>query len=262
MKKLKQVLERTLCNLQRKKPLVHCITNTVTINDCANILLALGASPTMAHHPLEVAEVTSGCDSFVVNLGATDDYKAILIAAKTAGNLGHPIIVDPVGVSGSSFRRDFFWELAKTAPLSCVRGNASEIWALAQNCNTISGVDASSELSQEDLSIIHQHGESLSKKLGCIVVTSGKTDDITDGSIHYSITQGDPMMRRVTGTGCMSTAVLGAMLAIDPSIDSVAAGCLLMGLSAEHAIHVAHTPMAYREALIDEIYKEGCRFCE
>lgn len=99
--------------IQQKRPIIHCITNAVTVNDCANILLAAGASPTMAHHPCEVEEITAGTAALICNFGAISDYEAMKTAGKRAHALGHPIVIDPVGVSGSSYRREKCLELMK-----------------------------------------------------------------------------------------------------------------------------------------------------
>lgn len=108
--------------IQQKRPIIHCITNAVTVNDCANILLAAGASPTMAHHPCEVEEITAGTAALICNFGAISDYEAMKTAGKRAHALGHPIVIDPVGVSGSSYRREKCLELMKIIHPTCIRG--------------------------------------------------------------------------------------------------------------------------------------------
>ena len=131
--------------MEQKRPIVHCITNAVTVNDCANILLAVGASPTMAHHPMEAAEITQGATSLVCNFGAIADYEAMLLAGRKAHELDHAIVVDPVGVSGSTYRREKCIEFIEAVHPTCIRGNYSEIRALMENCTTITGVDAAPE---------------------------------------------------------------------------------------------------------------------
>ena len=131
--------------IQQKRPIIHCITNAVTVNDCANILLAAGASPTMAHHPCEVEEITAGTAALICNFGAISDYEAMKTAGKRAHALGHPIVIDPVGVSGSSYRREKCLELMKIIHPTCIRGNYSEIQALLHNCGTVTGVDAAED---------------------------------------------------------------------------------------------------------------------
>ena len=118
--------------IQQKRPIIHCITNAVTVNDCANILLAAGASPTMAHHPCEVEEITAGTAALICNFGAISDYEAMKTAGKRAHALGHPIVIDPVGVSGSSYRREKCLELMKSdlypGKLFGNTGIAAQLW--------------------------------------------------------------------------------------------------------------------------------------
>ncbi len=253
----------------KKKPLVQCITNNVTMNDCANVLLAAEASPTMAHHVMEVAEIQSGCDALVCNLGATDDYEAMLIAAKTAGEKGHPIIIDPVGVGGSSFRRNFFKQLCQQGKVTVVRGNYSEILALASDTATVTGVDgAIPELERrahfgdtEDLMTrVEQAVRSLAARLKCVVVASGETDLISDGEKFEKITAGDPFMSRITGCGCMSTALMGAfVVSITDPFEAAVACCRRIGKCGEEAAALTRKAdggtMTFRMYFIDTISK-------
>lgn len=195
--------------IRQHRPLIHCITNPVTVNDCANLLLAAGASPTMAHHPSEVEEITAGCHALVCNLGATGDYEAMVRAALEAHRKGHPIVVDPVGAGGSAFRREYFWWLAGRVQLSCIRGNAAEIAALSENHATVTGVDVG-EYAHKN---VYTDACLLAERTGAVVIASGVTDTITDGTEVYLVQNGDEWMSRITGTGCMSSALLGAYLA-------------------------------------------------
>ena len=201
-KKVAEIYEK----IQRKRPIIHCITNAVTVNDCANILLAAGASPTMAHHPCEVEEITAGTASLICNFGAISDYEAMKTAGKRAHALGHPIVIDPVGVSGSSYRREKCLELMKIIHPTCIRGNYSEIQALLHNCGTVTGVDAAEDALA-----------------------------ITDGSCVYRCHNGSPMMARITGSGCMSTVMLGAFLSAENSVESAVACCAFTGIAGELA---------------------------
>ena len=243
--------------IREQRPFVHCITNPVTVNDCANILLAVGASPTMAHHPLEVEEVTQGCHSLVCNLGATDDYEAMLIAVGVAGKAGHPIVVDPVGVGCSRFRREQFWKMIKQSRIACIRGNLSEIRALWDNQATTLGVDAAEDmqtLEEKDRLVIE-----FSKKVGSIVVASGETDIVSDGVQCVHITNGSNLMTKVTGCGCMSSALIGAYLAVENRVEAVVAACTRMGrlgeLAEQRTKEVGGGTMTFRMLLIDEISK-------
>lgn len=201
-----------ICKIEEKHPLVHCITNGVTVNDCANAVLAFGASPTMAHHIMEVEEVTAGCDALVLNLGATDDYEAMEKACRTAKKLEHPIVLDPVGAGGSSYRRNFAQKLLKEGFITCIRGNRAEISALASGKATQTGVDAGKAFAQESLADWQKMAEKMADRFDTIVIISGVTDIVSDGKNTYAVDNGSAWMTRITGSGCMSSAVLGAFL--------------------------------------------------
>lgn len=239
------------------RPLVHCITNTVTICDCANILLAAGASPTMAHHSEEVSEIQAGCRALVCNFGAMDDFEAMKNAGRTATELGHPIVVDPVGCGGSTFRRKRFFELAEHARISLVRGNASEIMALCKDAQTVTGVDGNPDLILAERDNVKAAAMELAKRLSCMVIASGAVDLVTDGDQMIEITAGDPMMTRITGSGCMSSVLLGAYLATENSLESAAAACTAMGLCGERAAERTREEhrgtMTFHLHLIDEM---------
>lgn len=218
--------------IQQKRPIIHCITNAVTVNDCANILLAAGASPTMAHHPCEVEEITAGTASLICNFGAISDYEAMKTAGKRAHALGHPIVIDPVGVSGASYRREKCLELMKIIHPTCIRGNYSEIQALLQNCGTVTGVDAAEDaLAEAEETDLPELMKQYAKENQMILVASGETDLITDGSCVYRCHNGSPMMARITGSGCMSTVMLGAFLSAENSVESAVACCAFTGIA-------------------------------
>lgn len=245
------------------RELIQCITNNVTMNDCANVLLAVGASPTMAHHIMEVEEIQSGCDGLVLNLGATDDYEAMKVAIKTAVNRNHPIVIDPVGVGGSTFRRDFFFELCKIGKPSVVRGNYSEIKALADRKYTVTGVDAIPGLEEKGLAsnsdnIYEEAVKKLAKELGVIVVASGATDYVSDGEKVCRVTEGTPWMSRITGSGCMSSALLAAFLVRNGiNLDTVLNALSMIGKCGEKAAKECENKelgtMSFRNLFIDEI---------
>ncbi|MCI5902976.1 MAG: hydroxyethylthiazole kinase [Blautia sp.] len=223
--------------IKKTRPLVHCITNIVTVNDCANILLAAGASPTMAHHPLEAAEVTEGCRALVCNAGATESADAMERAGKRAHELGHPIVLDPVGAAGSTLRRTLCRNLMASIHPDCIRGNYTEIRALALNRKTGSGVDALEEggSAEHTLEEIKEMVCALARQQGCLVAASGAIDVLSDGKQIITVDRGSEMMTKVTGTGCMSSALLGAFLAVDHSLESAAAMCTVMGICGERA---------------------------
>ena len=165
--------------IQEERPIIHCITNAVTVNDCANILLAAGASPTMAHHPLEVEEITAGTKALVCNFGAIADYEAMEKAGRVADELGHAIVIDPVGVSGSSYRREKCQTLIENIHPTCIRGNYSEIRALMEHCSTVTGVDSGDK--NLDTEAMRQYAD----KYHLIMIASGEKDIITDGTAIY-----------------------------------------------------------------------------
>lgn len=233
--------------------LVHCITNPVTVNDCANALLAAGAHPIMAAHPDEVAEVQGGSSALVLNLGAVAQASSMLRAAEAARAAGHPIVVDPVGVSTSTIRRQLCLELLKGG-ISCLRGNASEVRALVSSSRTAAGLEASAS----DVASAAGSGRTLAQRFGCVVVVSGAVDRVSDGRRGFAVANGDVMMSRVTGMGCVSTALLGAFFAASASIEAAAACCSLMGLSGEFAAAKTRSagggPGTFRTFLIDGLY--------
>ena len=256
--------------IQNRRPLVQCITNAVTVNDCANILLAAGASPTMAHHPQEAAEISTGCNALVCNFGAIADYEAMKSAALMATRLGHPIVIDPVGVSGSTYRRTKCIELIKKAGADCIRvsaeasgkllsfdiedcirGNYSEIAALIKNDGTVVGVDAMQQ------QIDTQAMQEFARQNRLFLWASGETDILTDGERLWYCKNGDSLMARITGSGCMSSALLGAFLSIENSLESVAACCAFVGLAgelaAEKTAQAQGGTMTFRLQFIDTI---------
>ena len=215
------------------RPVVQCITNIVTVNDCANALLAVGASPTMAHHPREMEDFAALCDSLVCNLGATESLDAMKAAAVLAKKSGHPAVLDPVGCAGSQFRRGQALEILAGGGITCIRGNAAEIRALAEHCNTGRGVD-DMEAGENEKHVMHDVSL-LARETGAIVIASGETDYVGDGESILEVHGGSPMMGRITGSGCMLSAVLGAFLAAECSVRSAAACCALFKDCGEQA---------------------------
>ena len=237
--------------IRKECPIIHCITNAVTVNDCANVLLAAGASPTMAHHPLEVEEITAGTNALVCNFGAIADYEAMEKAGRVAAKLGHAIIIDPVGISGSTYRREKCKDLIEQIHPTCVRGNYSEIRALIENCSTATGVDSG------DTFLNIEEMEQYAKEHELILVASGAKDMITDGTNTYVCDHGDPRMAKITGSGCMSSALLGAFLGMDASVSGAAACCAFVGIAGELAAAKTDAcgggTMTFRNYFIDAV---------
>lgn len=210
-----------LSQLLYGKHIIQCITNHVTVNEVANGILAVGGSPIMAHNINEVDEVQRGASGLTINLGATDDYEAMKIAYKTALDCGHPIVIDPVGVGSITFRRKYLNELFKLGKPWCIRGNYGELKAIYEDANTMKGLD--SDVVEEE------YVRKLAKKLGCIIVGTGKTDIITDGDEIIRIQTGSDMQKMVTGSGCLLSGVL----------------CTYFSFSMNKNIHVAASATKY-----------------
>jgi len=243
--------------IREKRPIVQCLANMVTANDCANILLAAGASATMAHHPAEMKEIQTGCNALVCNFGSTENYEAMLLAAKTASECGHPIVVDPVGCAGSAFRREQFNKLVEVSNISCLRGNYAEIKALRDMQSVSVGVDVG-PLGQTDPSTVGKWAMELAKELKCIVIASGKVDIVTDGEYYKEVSAGSEMMSRITGAGCMFSTLLGAYLAVENSVESACDCCERFGKAGEAAAKKTSRAkggsMTFRNYFIDEFF--------
>lgn len=250
-------VDKLYMEIKKQHPVIHCITNTVTVNDCANILLAIGASPVMAHHPLEVAEITEGTSALICNMGAIADYEAMLAAGHRAKELGHAIVIDPVGVAGSSYRRAQCQALIQALRPTCIRGNYSELRALMQNRKTAAGVDAAPEDAVTTNEQWISDLKAYARTEQMIVIASGETDIITDGTTVYLCHNGDPLMAKITGSGCMSSCLLGTFMGIEASLESAASCCAFMGIAGELAASRTHQweggTMTFRMKLIDAV---------
>lgn len=241
------------------RPLVHCITNFVTANDCANLLLACGGSAIMSDDPEEVAEVTAACDGLVLNMGTPNPRKleAMLKAGRAANALGHPVVLDPVGAGCSTLRKQAAHQLLEEVRFAAIRGNASEIASLARGGATHRGVDAEpAETTGDALESARQ----LAKALGAVVIVTGDTDIVVDAEQTCLVRNGHPMMRSVTGTGCQLSALIGAYVTSNPDrpLQAALAAVCAMGLCGEIA-HERLTPLdgnaSYRNYMIDAIYR-------
>ena len=239
--------------IKEKAPIVHCITNIVAANDMANILLAVGARPIMARHPGETANVTQNCSALVLNLGTPErgTLSAMYRSAAAAARAGVPVVFDPVGVGSSKLRQKAAKKILKTVRPAVIKGNRSEIAALAQNANIFTGVDACGE------AIDTAPAENLAKSYGCIVVVTGSTDLVTDGTTTLHIQNGHPLMGSVTGSGCMLGALLAAAIACENSLQAVADMINLYGTAGQIAaarMSSQNGSGSYRAYLLDAVY--------
>ena len=229
-----QVIHNIRKTVKQTQPLIHCITNPISINQCANGILAIGARPMMAEHPREVAEITQTAQALMLNLGNITDARmeSMRISAKTANEMGIPILLDAVGISCSSLRREYAKNLLNTAIPTVIKGNYSEIQALYQDSYHCTGVDADSGL---DLQTIDHASVSLARSLGTVILASGKVDIVTDGNRLYHIHNGTPLLSQVTGTGCLQGALCASYLSAKPGIEAVITGSSVLGICGELA---------------------------
>ena len=248
-------------NTRLKAPLVHNITNYVTVNDCANMLLACGASPIMADDVNEVEEITSICNALVINIGTLNErtVKSMIKAGRKANELGHPVVLDPVGAGASSLRTSTTFELLKEIRFAVIRGNISEIRTVALGSGTTKGVDAdvSDTVTEENLQEAIAFAQGLSLRTGAVIAITGAIDIVADGSRAYVIRNGHALMSRITGTGCMLTTVIAAYCAANPEdmTSAAAAAVSAMGLCGELAYERLQKEKtgtsSYRTYLID-----------
>ena len=261
--------------VRERTPLVQCITNFVTVNDCANIPLAAGGSPTMAHDIREVEEAVAGVQALVLNLGAIGDVEAMLLAGKRANQLGIPVVLDPVAAGVTSLRREACRRLLAELRFTVIRGNASEIRALALGAEGGSGVDVSAgdAVTEENLSRGVELCRRLAESTGAVTALSGQVDILSDGTQTVLIRGGVPTMSRVTGSGCMLTALLGAFCGANPErpLAAAAAAVAAMDLAGERAearrLQNGTGNATFRTDLIDAVFnltedelREGVRY--
>lgn len=221
-------------SLKGLNPLVHCITNPISINQCANAALAVGARPIMAEHPAEADEITKTARSLMLNLGNITDarIKSIQISARTAKQNNIPFVLDAVGVACSSLRRNFACKLIKKYIPTVVKGNYSEINALYNSTYHSAGVDADNSL---NISFIAKAAKELAQKYNTIILASGKTDIVTDGKQTFFIKNGTPQLAAVTGTGCILGTLCACFLSARRDISAVVTACAVLGICGQLA---------------------------
>lgn len=232
-------LATVLSSIREKTPLVHCMTNYVTVNDCANVVLGVGASPIMSDEVEEVAEITSLCNALVLNIGTL--HKASIAADKVAleqaAELSHPVVLDPVGAGASVLRTQTALELLEMGGITLIRGNMSEIKTLAGKFAHTRGVDVdpSDQTTQENLAIQAAFACDCAASFGAVVAITGVIDVISDGAHTYAVHNGCAEMGTITGTGCMLSAFLGACAAVATPLEAALAGVTVMGIAGEIA---------------------------
>ena len=253
---------KQLSLVRERTPLVQCITNFVTVNDCANIVLAAGGSPSMADDVREAAEAVRGSAALVCNLGAIAAVEAMVSAGKTANELGCPVVLDPVAAGNTALRRQESARLLASVKFAAIRGNASEIRALARGELTGSGVDVSGEDAVSDATLPRtvETARLLARQTGAVVAVSGPIDVVTDGEQTILLRNGCATMARITGSGCMLTSMLGAFCGADPAhpFEATCAAIAAMGvagdLAEERRLQNGTGNTTFRTDLIDAVF--------
>lgn len=238
--------------IRKTAPLIHNITNFVVMNNTANGLLSLGASPIMSHAIEEVEDMATIVNALVVNIGTLSEswIKGMKIAIKTAGLRGIPIVIDPVGAGATIFRTKTAKDLFAITNPTVIRGNASEIMALVDTSIQTKGVDSSHSSNSALEAAI-----ALAKKYKCTTVVSGEIDIITDGVQTIYIENGNPMMPRVTGLGCTATALVAAFCAVNKNYLQASANAMaVMGICGEIAAKSSQGPASLQMNFLDKLY--------
>lgn len=238
--------------IREQHPLLHHITNMVVMNDTANITLAVGGLPVMAHAKEEVAEMVSAAGALILNPGTLTPQwvESMLIAGKRANELGIPIILDPVGAGATRLRTETNLRLLDELKVAIVRGNSGEVGALAGMGGVVKGVESVVEV--DDPAAVAQ---ALARQRGLVVAITGKRDFISDGERVMGVDNGDPWLKTITGTGCMATTVVGACAAVEPDrLLAATAALVCFGLAAELAGAQAEGPGSFKAALFDVLY--------
>ena len=257
------MLGTCLEQVRKTVPLVHNITNYVTVNDVANILLACGGSPIMSDEPEDVEDITSICGGLNINIGTLNQrsIEGMFRAGKKAAELGHVLLLDPVGAGASKLRTNTAVELMKELPFAVLRGNISEIKTLALGSGTTKGVDAdvADAVREEKLEAAVAFVKDFAQKSKTIVAVTGAIDLVSDGEKCYVIRNGRPEMGRITGTGCQLSGMMTAFLVANPDnhLEAAAAAVCAMGLAGEigwKAMQHGEGNSTYRNRIIDAIY--------
>jgi hydroxyethylthiazole kinase len=252
MQKLKINAYRLLEKLRLEKPVVHHLTNWVTIYDCASVVKLLGASPVMAHAREEVGQMAQIASSLVLNIGTltVDFVEAMKLAAKSANKKGIPVVLDVCGAGATRLRDEKSFELLDMARIDIIKGNSSEIARVAGCAVRTKGVDAL----QVDKDLLRL-AKRLARQRECTVVITGKEDIVTNGEKSYLVKNGHPLMTDIVGTGCMATSIIGAFAAIEKDlVYAAASGLVCFEVAAELAAKNSSGAGQFKERLFDALY--------
>ena len=257
------MIKKCLENVRNTSPLVHNITNYVTVNDCANILLAIGASPIMSDEIEDVVDITKICTGLNINIGTLNKNTigSMFEAGKISNDLDHPVLLDPVGVGASNLRTNTAKELIEKIQFSVIRGNISEIKALINGSGKTKGVDAnvSDVVTKDNLDEVVKFAKEFSLKTNSIIAITGAIDIVADSNKAYCIYNGNPMMSKITGTGCQLSALTTAFICAnkDNMLEATASAIISMGVCGEIAyqrLNKLDGNSSYRNYIIDAIY--------
>lgn len=221
--------------MNAEKPLIHLITNSVTRNDCANVILAIGASPIMAFDPREVEEVVSLSNALVLNIGTIEEHvvESMILAGRRANSLNIPVVLDPVGVGVSKFRNNVIEKIIENIHISIIKGNQSEIKTICGLDANFKGVDSEVNDTIEEITKVSQI---LSNKTNSVVAVTGKVDVISKLDKTIYLSNGNEMLKSITGTGCMATALVGAFSAMtDNMLEAAVAGISTLNMAGDIA---------------------------
>lgn len=242
--------------IEQNRPLIHCITNPISINDCANAVLALGARPIMAEHPREVCAITASAQALAVNLGNITDARmeAILLAGKTAKERGIPHIIDAVGVACSPLRMELARDYIRGCKPWIIKGNSSEIKLLAGGSSTATGIDAGADdrISRGNLAGWAARLQKYAAETGAVVIATGALDLICTADSAYTVQNGCAMLAKITGTGCMLNVIAACFLAGRDALGAALLGAAMLGIAGE----LAETPKGtgtFRQNLLDAL---------
>ena len=268
------MFENILKNVSYKSPIIHFITNKVTINDCANVTLAVGGRPIMADDKNEVADITAGCSALVLNIGTLSKERipSMIKALKVSNECHHPVVLDPVGIGASQLRKETVFQLLE-GHIDVIKGNVSEIKVILDRQQEAHGVDANEDdvINEDNMDEYIQKVQKICKQLQTIIVVTGKQDLVIGEEGAYVIHNGCAMMSKITGTGCMLNGILGTFIASNPEqkLEAVAYAVAMMGYCGEKAyekmkeekrgLGSMHMFLIDALSLFDENWEEGLK---
>ena len=238
-------------NVKDRRPLVHHITNYVTVNDCANITICAGGSPVMSDEAEDIVDITRISSAVVLNMGTLNKrtVDSIILSGKIANDHGVPVIFDPVGVGASKYRDLVAARVLSEVKVDVIKGNAGEIGVLSGIGGEVRGVDSVSSNNERAAT------ETLARKYGCIVAMTGETDYVSDGEKTVVLRNGHALMDRVSGTGCMASSVVGCYVGANgASVDSVAAAISAISIAGELAAPISNGPGTFKVNMLDALY--------